>query len=188
MAKDVEIELKLPLLNGDAAREALAKLAKKKYENFQHDVYFNSPGRDFLAEPDNICEWLRIRLDGDKAQINYKDWQPHEEKIKTHSIEYETNVDSYDQLEKIFTALGFKKLIEVKKTRQAWSYKDVEICLDSVEGLGEFIELEYKGDLDSVEAAREYLFAVLGELNAETGELDLKGYPYLLLGKKGLLG
>lgn len=186
MPKNTEIELKLPLLNGDEVIKYLSRNAKFAFESFQHDVYYNPAHRNFLEDEDNVNEWLRIRVAEEKAQINYKDWQPHDTKIKTHCTEYETNVDSYDQLQKILSALNFTKLVEVKKTRQAWNYMDVEISIDSVEGLGDFIELEYKGKLNDVVAVRKVLFEVLQKLGARTEELDIRGYPYLLMEKNDL--
>lgn len=187
MAKDVEIELKFPLKNAQDVIALLHKEAEFKHEKSQHDVYYNHPSRDFLEDSDNVNEWLRIRISGDEAEINYKDWQPHEAKIKTHCTEYETTVASYDQLGKVLAALDFKKMIEVKKNRKSWNYKDAEISIDSVDGLGEFIEVEYKGNLGDIDEARKYLFEVMEAISAETDELDLKGYPYLLLKAKGLL-
>ena len=187
MGKDIEIELKLPLSNSKEVGDFLDKNAMFKYKSFQHDAYYNAPHRNFLENSDNVNEWFRIRIAEGKAQINYKDWQPHDTKLKTHSTEYETNVESYEQLGKILDALNFTKLIDVKKTRKAWDYMDTEVSIDSVEELGDFIEVEYKGDLKDIDAARKHLFKVLKTLTAKTGELDRRGYPYLLLDKHGLL-
>jgi adenylate cyclase class 2 len=185
--KNIEVELKFPLKNTAKIQVFLDENAEFKYESFQHDEYYNPPHRDFLEHSENINEWLRIRVSGDKAQINYKDWQPHDATLKTHCIEFETAVESHEQLTNILTALNFVKLIDVKKTRRAWEYDDTEISIDDVEGLGGFIELEYKGELQDAEAARTHLFKVLHRLGAETGELDVRGYPYMLLKKKSLL-
>lgn len=187
MSSDVEIELKLPLINAREVEEKLSKKAEFKYKSFQHDTYYNAPHRNFLANSDNVNEWFRVRMAGGKAQINYKDWQPHDAKIKTHCTEYEANVDSDEQLSKILAAVNFEKLVDVKKNRKAWDYMDTEVSIDSVEDLGEFIEVEYKGKLTDVQAARDHLFEVLKILGAKTGELDTRGYPYLLLEKQGLL-
>lgn len=183
----MEIELKLPLKNGKDVINFLNQNGKFKYENYQDDSYYNPAHRDFLENKDNVSEWLRIRKDGDKALITYKDWQPHETRIKTHAIEYETGIDSYDQVEKIFDALNFRKLIHVKKIRKSWDYSNTEISIDEVEELGSFIEVEYKGSLKDVGEAREHLFKVLKQIGAETGELEIRGYPYQLLAKKGLM-
>ncbi len=187
MNKNIEVELKFPILNGNNIEDFLTQKATFKYESFQHDVYYNAPHRDFLENNNNVSEWLRIRVAKGEAQINYKDWQPRDKKIKTHCKEFEANVDSYEQLKEILNALNFTKLIEVKKTRKAWDYMETEISIDSVEGLGFFIELEYKGEIEEVELSRKHLFKVLKALKAETGELDRRGYPYLLIEKKGLL-
>jgi len=187
MNKNIEIELKFPLLNSQEVESFLQSKGDFKYESFQHDVYLNPPHRNFLANKDNVCEWLRLRVSKGQAQINYKDWLPHSEKIKTHCNEYETRVDSYDQLKLILDALNFEFLIEVKKIRKVWIYKDVEISIDIVEGLGEFLEVEYKGELSEVDQAREYLHLIIQEINAMTSDIDLKGYPFLLLEQKGLI-
>lgn len=188
MGKNIEIELKFQLLNRQEVEHFLSANAEFKYESFQHDIYYNAPHRDFLENKQNISEWLRIRIEKDKAQINYKDWQPHENSIKTHCIEYETNVDSYDQLRLILDALNFQKLIDVKKTRRAWIYMDAEISIDSVEELGEYLEVEYKGDaLSDITAVRSHLHSIVRKLGAKTKGLDLKGYPFGLLEKKNLV-
>lgn len=187
MSSNVEIELKLPLQNSKEVELLLRKVATFKYESFQHDVYFNAPHRNFLENSDNVNEWLRIRVAGGKAQVNYKDFQPHASKIKTHCKEYEANVDSYEQLYHILDALNFTRLIEVKKTRKAWDYMDTEVSIDSVEELGEYIEVEYKGMHIGIQRARRHLFQVLKAIQAKTGKLDMRGYPYLLLEKHGLL-
>lgn len=184
----VEIEIKLPLLNGAEVLEFLQTKGNFKYEKRQLDYYYNSPHRDFLKNPDNICEWLRLRVVGDKCEINYKDWLPHEEKIKSHCTEYETEIDSYEEFKQILHILNFKPMIKVDKVRKAWRVDDVEVSIDNVADLGYFIELEYKGNgVNDVESARTKLFDVLKSLNAKTGEVDLKGYPYLMLRKGGYL-
>lgn len=188
MAKNIEIELKFKLHNAGAVEAYLTANAAHQYTSFQHDVYFNPPHRDFLQDQTNISEWLRIRVQPDKAQINYKDWQPRDNPVKTHCIEYETDVASYEQLRHILDALNFSQLIEVKKTRKAWLFKDAEVSIDSVEELGDYIEVEYKGNsLENVDKVRDYLHSIVTELGAKTDGLDLKGYPFGLLEKKGLL-
>ncbi len=45
---------------------------------------------------------------------------------------------------KILLALNFKEIVVVEKTRSTWVYKEAEVALDEVKGLGVFIELEMK--------------------------------------------
>lgn len=187
MANNIEIELKFPLLNFQEVEKKLNLLGKFKYESYQSDYYLNPPHRNFLENKDNVCEWLRLRKSNNKVQINYKDWLPHNQKIKTHCTEYETNIDSFDNFYNILKALNFTDLVTVEKTRKVWNVDDVEVSADIVTGLGEFIELEYKGNLEDIDEARNYLFTFLDKLNAKTQEMDLKGYPFLLLEKQNLI-
>lgn len=185
--QDVEIELKFPIRNPEQVVRFLENNATFKHERRQHDIYYNHPARDFLADGGNVNEWFRVRVSGDEAELNYKDFQPHDSVMKTHCTEYETTVSSKDQIEKILSALGFQLMIEVKKTRRIWLFDEVEISMDEVDELGSFIELEYKGQASDVDQARDYLHGMLAKLGAETDELASIGYPHLLLRSKGMI-
>ncbi|HUB92922.1 MAG TPA: CYTH domain-containing protein, partial [Verrucomicrobiae bacterium] len=78
--------------------------------------------------------------------------------------------------------------VEVKKTRRAWMYMETEVSIDSVEELGDYLEVEYKGSaLTEVSEVRAYLHEVTEKLGAETSGIDLKGYPFGILEKRKLL-
>jgi adenylate cyclase class IV len=64
-------------------------------------------------------------------------------------------------------------------------FKDVEIAIDNVKELGSFIELEAMKHFGDPKQGKEYLYAILKELNAELGEECFRGYPFKLLEKKG---
>ena len=179
MAK--EIEIKYPLLNASDIITKLSQQAEFKYEAHQIDKYFNPPHRDFTKHPDGIIyEWLRLRTSDKGDSVNYKTWEP-----RTHAEEYECNVSSIHNMEQIFAQIDIKPLIIIDKLRKVWKIGDVEICIDSVQELGDFIELEYQGN-EEVTKAREILFDTLKDLNAKLGEEDNRGYPYNLLIQKGL--
>ena len=69
----------------------------------------------------------------------------------------------------------------MKKERSTWLLEDVEIALDTVEGLGTFIELEAKSESEDIENIHAHLQKVLQMLEAETLPQDRRGYPYQLL-------
>lgn len=66
-------------------------------------------------------------------------------------------------------------------------YKDCGISIDKVKALGDYIEIEYKGESDNVEKIRSVLNAVLKEISAEVGPADHKGYAYNILRKNNQL-
>jgi adenylate cyclase class 2 len=184
--KDIEIELKFPLLNCQELIKKLNLIAKFEEEGkYQKDTYYVPEHRNFL-ERKPVSEWLRIRESKKGSNLNYKKW--HNEKDKTVSCdEFEIEIADANGLKKIFQSLDFREIVVVEKTRNTWGYKDTTIAVDEVKNLGNFIEIEAKGKFPSVTSAKQHLYSVLKEIGVEVGEQDFEGYPYLLLKKKGLL-
>lgn len=189
MAKDnVEIEIKLPLTEAElsSVRGKLAKIARFVKKSGNIDVYYAPAHRNFLAEKYPF-EWLSVRKRGDKAILNYKHFHPEGAETKTHCDEFETVVENADQLEKILKALDFRKLVTVDKEREVWETEGFEIALDKVKELGHFIEIEALTHSATVEETRKRLFSFAKQLGVGSKKEDLKGYPMLLIGKKGLM-
>lgn len=103
------------------------------------DIYFNHPERNFAVTD----EALRIRSVNGNCRLTYKG--PKVSKLTKARIEHETGVDSFEALKNIILSLGFTVSGSVEKRRSIYILNDVEICLDSVEGLGNFVEIEKKG-------------------------------------------
>ena len=183
--KNVEIELKYPIRNSTQIIEKLNKIAEiKKRDYYQKDTYYIPAHRNFL-EKKPISEWLRLRDSKTRSTINYKNW--HNSKGDAVSCdEFETTIEDTDMIVNIFKKLNFKEIIIVEKTRNTWFYKNVEIAIDNVAQLGEFIELEAKGNFSSIENAKKHLYCLIDELNIETGSQDFLGYPFRLLKKNGI--
>tara|TARA_Y100000310_G_scaffold250360_1_gene256558 strand:+ start:889 stop:1446 length:558 start_codon:yes stop_codon:yes gene_type:complete len=179
----VEIELKFPLLNADRLIEKLKLLSEPK-SAYQKDTYFIPAHRDFLKQTP-INEWLRIREDDHGVSINYKHWHKKDDAEAISCDEFETGLQDASTLRKILEKLDFKEIIVVEKQRNNWNHKNVIVSVDRVAGLGDFIEVEFDGDSESIEEAKKHLLEVLREIEAEVGEQKYKGYPHLILEKKG---
>lgn len=80
---------------------------------------------------------------------------------------------------------GREVFIVVDKFRYAWKLQDTEIAIDTVLGLGDYIEVEYKGenvtDIDSIIGV---LHSVMEQIGAQVGEEDCGGYGFKLIQKK----
>lgn len=76
------------------------------------------------------------------AKISYKPDMPSSIDIK--------------ELKAILKGLGFSEKINIRKTRWSATDKECEICVDSVERLGSFVEIEVKND-DFLETFRKRL-------------------------------
>ncbi|HIH75133.1 MAG TPA: class IV adenylate cyclase [Methanosarcina sp.] len=137
----------------------------------QSDVYFAAPYRDF-AKTD---EALRIRSLGGQAILTYKG--PKLDKVSKTRVELETPVDGIITA-KIFHALGFQKAGEVLKKREIFRAEEIIVCLDRVEGLGEFLEVELDvPDEINLESSRARLFKFLSQFGL--GENDSIRTSYL---------
>ena len=63
-------------------------------------------------------------------------------------------------------------------------YKECEISIDEVQNLGNFIEIEYKGNNNNIDEIKKLLNKILAEIGAKVGPTDNKGYAYNLITKK----
>jgi adenylate cyclase, class 2 len=183
----MEIELKFPLLNPDQTIARLNSIADHiSKDQYQIDVYFSPEKNDFLRHIP-VSEWLRIRQSKGKVSINYKNWHNKDGSTAVSCDEFETTVGDIQTFKNILSALHFHEIVSVEKRRNIWRVEKAEIAVDIVSGLGDFIEIEAKGEFDSLESAKEYLYKILNKLDVEVGIQDYEGYPYKLLKKSGLL-
>lgn len=167
----LELEMKAKMDKYTKGRiDQILRRAEFLEERIEDDVYFSSPIRDF-KETD---EALRVRYSGDKAILTYKG--PKLDKISKSREEYEAYVSG--EIEQILQKLGYTKLLNVKKKRKVYLYKDFTISIDAVEELGEFLEVELKSenlqDVKRIENLFDDLFL----------ESERRSYLELLLLKK----
>ena len=97
--------------------------------------------------------------------------------------EYEVTINSVEQAQGMLHLLGFTQAVQVIKKRQIAHYKDIEICLDEVEGLGTFIELEKIVPENEAEKTQQELYALLAQLEVIESDIVRKGYDILMLEK-----
>lgn len=180
--ENVEIEIRLQIKNAKPLFAFLKKKAAFKGQKHQVDDYFVPAHRDFLSKKP-IEEWLRLRESEGKFSINYKNWH-YESDGKSHfADEYETVVEDVAQLRKIIEALNFKKIVTVDKVRQTYIFEDYEIAIDSVKDLGDFVEIEFKGETKNIDPKKitTEMVSFLKEVGRTGMSKNYQGYPFLLL-------
>lgn len=180
-----EVELKFPVASPDDVVERVLKLgAQRGQARRQRDVYFNHPSRDF-GETD---EAFRIRTVDGRHRVTYKGPLVDDTTKTRREIELplgETEEDG-ERFAEILRLLGFRETGIVQKTRDfydlTWDGRPVEFCVDDVEDLGTFIELETGADEADLDAARESLQRLANELGLANSER--RSYLVLLLEKQ----
>lgn len=134
----MEVESKYRSPGNDKVEKALARLgAELVAEHEMEDLYFRHPSRDF-GETD---EALRLRRAGAVSELTYKGPRMRMEHTKARE---EITLPAVDPLaaQRIVERLGFREFMTVRKTRREYRYDKIRVAVDSVDGLGEYIELE----------------------------------------------
>ena len=196
-----EVEIKIKLRNKSEFETRLNTFgAGKKCILIHEDMYYNMPeGFRNFAETD---EALRIRKTTEfyseddlkkgrpasiSADVSYKG--PKLDKITKTRLEYKTRIEDALKLDKIFIALGFRRILKIKKIRKIYGLKykgsDVEITVDQIDGLeGYYAELEILApESEKPDYYREKLFELLGLLGYEKNDSITKSYLELVLEK-----
>lgn len=181
---NVEVEIKVKIKNFEEIKAKVAIAGKLIKSIKQIDEYYVPCHRDFFSQKPHPTEWLRIRTNPDKIIFEYdKSINKKADGGQECAEEYETEISDADEFRKILNFLDFKKVITVDKQREYWDCGEIEVALDKIEGLGNFIEAEAKGNFkDTAEAKKACLKFLdeIGIINAENIQIN-KGYPVLLL-------
>ncbi len=168
-----EVELKFRLQDAAQMQAKLAALGANRGEvQAQCDQYFAHPARDFATTD----EALRIRSIGEENRITYKGPVIDKATKTRHESElkFQSGTAAAEQLAKIWEDLGFRRVRKVQKSRQLyslrWKDRDLEICLDRVEGLGEFLEIETLADDSDKTVAQQTILSLAAELQLTVPE------------------
>jgi adenylate cyclase, class 2 len=180
--REIEIKTRIPDKAG-----LLGRLTKEGIEVSepvtQHDQVFGPPE----AHGGDRGAWLRLRTETKKGVVTRTFTLKKSITNQLDSIEHETEVADGDELLKIIEHIGFTPYSELTKTRQKAHFGDIELCIDTVEGLGDFVEAEKLTDEDAdYVSVSEELWAVLEHLGAKRDDHVTDGYDVLMRKTQGL--
>lgn len=176
-----EVEVKIPAAH-DPVRNRLEALdAELLGEVRQHDTYYDHPARDF-AETD---EALRLRDESaaeggtEVAVLTYKG-PLVDDRSKTRE-EHETQVDDRTTANAILQAVGFQAAAVIEKHRERYELDGHTVTLDTIDGLGPYVEVEAKGEAADLEALSDRAFDLCRRLDLDPDESVRTSYLGLLL-------
>lgn len=170
----VEVEVKARVDDLEDARQRLFKEgARQVTEIRQVDHYFDHPCRSF-KETD---EALRVREEAGDIVLTYKGPKLDEETKTRH--ENELDIGSADAAVDLLESLGFTPAPLVEKNREVYELDDVTVCLDLVQNVGTFVELEQVTEPEDVDEARDRLIRMAEDLDLT--DLERRSYLELLI-------
>ena len=180
--KDIEIELKLFIKEPKKLLEWLRNKTKFINEFKQTDHYFDPPHRSFIYNfkgYKDADEWFRIRF-GDKGNaICYKKWHRDKYRKSLYCDEIETDINDAKTVMKMLKIMNFKSTSVVKKKRQSFKYGDFRFDCDEIEGLGFFLEVEFRGEIKDPKLGRQKIIDFLAKIGVENYKIINGGYPWM---------
>ena len=176
-----EIEVKVRADHGPVRDRLRNRGAERVGRVRQVDTYYDHPARSFSATD----EALRIRredpADGEAStRLTYKG--PLVESASKTRKEIETDVGDAGALDALLRELGFEPVPEVSKERERFAVGEYTVTLDTVEGLGRFVEVERQGTEDEIETLRDGARDLLRDLGLEPDDHVRTSYLELVLG------
>jgi adenylate cyclase class 2 len=177
-----EIEVKAYLKNESEVIEKLQTLGCVLSEPIHQvdTVYTKIPAKT-VEEYLKNDHFLRIREKSDGRFI-FTVKKPLSKEVLTKA-EHETEVLNAKELEHALFLMGYQVANKVLKIRRTAEYKGFEICIDEVEKLGSFIEIEKISDND-VDEVRKDLNKFLISLGIPIEDEIHKGYDILAIEKQ----
>lgn len=170
-----EVELKIKLNNPEKIVKHLKTLGVEfSAPKTQFDKVYLQTGVNYpLKLGTNV---LRIREEEGKYLFTLK----RPEGIELSKVEYETWVQDPNELEKILLDIGWVKYVEIRKTRCKAKIGEVNLCLDSIEGLGDFLEGEIFDENGGLEV-QEKLKSLFLSWGVSVDEIVSEGYDVMMV-------
>ncbi len=133
-----EIECKFLNIDHDDVRSKLKVLGAECTNpmRMMRRVVIDYPDRRMQVQQDG---WIRIRDEGDKITLTYKQTTEHE---FGGANEIEVTVSDYQKTIDIFLAMGMVIHTDQETKRETWKIGEVEVVLDEWPWLNPFIEIE----------------------------------------------
>lgn len=183
----IEVEIKAsaaPLTLDEIKKKAGAAGFVPKTSMRETDVYFNGNDRNFLKTDEalRLRTYENIDTGGSQTAITYKGSKT-DSRSNTRT-EFETGIEDFKTMYDLLKALGYTPVFTVAKERTELAKGSITLCLDRVEGLGDFVELEaLTEDERKKEETVEKLLSLLDTLGISRENLTRKSYLEMLMEK-----
>jgi adenylate cyclase class 2 len=151
------------------------------------DYYYDGIDRSFAATDEALRVRISENLNTDVIQafLTYKG-----KKLDTISktrTEHEVAIDTPETMKSVLKCLGFQSSFIIEKIRTYYSYKNINICIDKVQKVGVFMELENViVNETEKESALNELLSLLETLGINKNRMERKSYLELYIQKNNI--
>jgi len=173
---NLEVEIRAKVNDFTEIKKALEKIRADFIKSeTQTDRVFGAS--KFLDSDNMIIEGglsARIREVDGKRTLEFK-----EILREKGGMELSCEVSSSELAEELLKKLDFEEAFTIKKLRESYSYKDFTICLDRLEQLGNFIEIEKITSPDKMEKEKKECLNLLNTI-APGAKIETRKYGDLI--------
>lgn len=179
MRKEIEVKARVTNLEElekkiEALGISLSEPIIQNDETFADNYYGNyadfQPGKNILRIRESNGEYIFTIKQSQKNELD--------------CIERETEIIDPKEFREALLLMGYKPRVQIHKVRRKAKYKDYEICLDEVKGLGSFVEVEKITDDENADKVQDELFSFLESLGVSKDNRELHGYDTLIYLKR----
>lgn len=176
-----EVEVKIRIDDADATVAALEKQGCVFSQTIvQRDIVYIANDQPTVPVPAGV-NVLRIRVEKDRKIFTLKrsDFGNNLSKL-----EHEVEIEDEARMGEIIKLLDYKIIADTTKARRKCKIENFEICVDRVNELGDYLEIEEMTDRDPKQAQREML-EFLEKLGIDSSRQEEFGYDVLYVRKYG---
>lgn len=172
--KKLEVELRAPV-----SSDIYDKFSETKYQTFEEqDQYFS-----YTADQDR--SWIiRIRNRNQSFFITFKSKKDFGEG-SWYEVDIPLFAEKASRMKDFLLGNGFFIDVDIVKMRKSFKAGRMEINIDTIEGLGMFIEAEILAEESEVEEAKEKIRNFFIKLGIPENVITEKGYVSLMREKNG---
>lgn len=164
MSQAKEIEVKYHVPSAEALLPALAARGVELGEPVRQDDQAYAPQGWAYGDNKIGVSFVRLRTVNGRHTFTLK--RPAENALACE--EFETVVIDREQMHRAIEAMGFYPTVRIVKVRRTADLPDLSLCVDEVDGLGTFLELERMVPADvPAEAVQAELTAFVGSLGVD---------------------
>lgn len=181
-----EIEVKAVLRDREAVMAALEQLGVAFSAPVTEDDLLYALEVGDMERYNKNRNFLRTRVRSDGTAVFTLKHHPerHEGRPDSMPLEYETPVGSAEAVAQMLRLMGYQEAVRVKKTRRKGKLGKREYCIDEVEELGWFIEVEELGAKEDVPRIVGELVAALSALGIAREDMFADRYDIAFLKKR----
>ncbi len=178
----IEVEIKIRVDLDEAEKRLKNNGFSLDTQVKETDIYFDNDTGDIRGN-DTALRIRTVEHSDSGSSTSYITFKGNRcDDVSMTRPEYETYVGHSTEMVKILESLGYKPVEPaVVKDRIVYVNGSITACIDRVEGLGGFLELEVMTNKDTKDAALNRLWAMLEALGYNRSDTTTVSYLTMLL-------